>query len=539
MLKYPYQFKRPVPVYDQAYWTNHLLPLINQQIDEKLSSFTTEINRINELSKKYYDSLKHKHFHKVTFTLAEGRELMQLKALVIGQLALKTFAKDFITNELQYEEGGLISQEIMLQNKELSQFNVQDKDNQRWLINSTWGVFNNNVIFNFQTVSTFSLSAFSLKPAQPLFTERATVLFTNCYRDLSFSFTKYHKSGNKNSSSIFENKEFAAKYEWNYNNAIGMLVYFTPWAQETFLKVNQGQEPRNQYQFFKNGSIIRTPLTNDVRNSLCIHDEISNFIKSIESFDDGFKVIRKSVINYIYARYTSIAFVTLIPVINTENQTDLINHMIKSSDHWDKLLNMNNVLTHIMIEYLGITHSNPSSIWGSNIPLSPTFVPLVWGGPCAFIGDDIIPATTNQGNEYCFVNVFDLRNVNFNDGKYCYHHSPMWMELKNNSLVLMKKTVNNIFASINSPKEDLVKALYTGTLIYFHTTPNIEYYRENNIVYSNLSHNQNVRLEKLFQQFDDCIIDGKVAIFNGLACLYINKPIAPSFIDIFNDIIKS
>ncbi len=252
-------------------------------------------------------------------------------------------------NKLEESNGGPI----------LPQSLRNDEDNNS--LNTSWGVFNNNIVLNVikkthkigwklyngsTSVSYYTtnsegrsvlrsevVNAYYQHPA-PFYSMAArTYCYTEVAKKLNFSYNGYYtgKMFNKKPKSDkvpLENPEFDKHYDFYYNDDIGIRTIFTPWAQETFLKVNNELEPHPMFQINKSGNWLFTNL-----NTLDNHDTSCDDWSHVSSFSDDPYYdlnqlqtdVQKSIIEKSKERFQSIGFMTILPALKSEDQINLVN----------------------------------------------------------------------------------------------------------------------------------------------------------------------------------------------------------------------
>lgn len=286
---------------------------------------------------------------------------------LLSNFDLYLLIKDIITNDLEYKDYGPINESLVNEIKALSMFDLKNSNDFN-TYNSSWGSFNNNIVINrtylkhsiFNKVYTGTKTVFYKKdgktysdvvtasfshPCVEFKLQRKLWCFTEYVPELEFSFSKTHNNrlfNKKDRETEFENPIFEKKYSWSYNNEAQIRMVFTPYFQENFLRLNNNSEPKSYYKLMKKSSFFsnESNCSNLIKiKSQSVKYFLSNPQYNFETFKED---IKKEIIHYLYSWYINLSFMTIIPIIQSEDQTPIIK----------KILSNNNQCTEWEIHYV-------------------------------------------------------------------------------------------------------------------------------------------------------------------------------------------
>ncbi len=244
-------------------------------------------------------------------------------------------------------------------------------DHDQNTLNSSWGFFNDNIVINVakkkHTIGlatymgsatatyyvrdnngnlqprTETVSAVYQHPAPFYDVAARTYCYTEVSKKLDFSYNGYytgkmmHKKP-KSSKAPLENPDFDKHYDFLYNDDIGIRTIFTPWAQETYLKVNNEQEPHPMFQINKSSNWLFTNLDTleNHRTSFDHSGIVSDFaLNPYYNINNLATDLKRTIVTKARHRFQSIGFMTILPTIKSEDQTDLANDIQK--ERFEKL----------------------------------------------------------------------------------------------------------------------------------------------------------------------------------------------------------
>ena len=309
------------------------------------------------------------------------KEVLDENKKITSRLPITKFINDVLMNILGYIDYGFITDELISNIKALSVFNfVNDENN--CTLNSSWGVFNNNLVINCAklTYSTYMkqyvgsttitytsngstytdvVNATFEWPYVDFGVKQNIWCFSEYVQELEFKFKNYYsgkfldKHNVKKDQIKFENEEFQEHYSWSYNSEHLIRMVFTPYFQELYLKINNNEEPRDYYKILKKSlffSSERNCLDISRFNDSVIYNFNTNPYTTFSDFKTKFE---QSLISYFRNWYDSLSFMTIIPIIQSEDQRSLIdkiNSEKKSINTYFIQYVINEILCEKMIE---------------------------------------------------------------------------------------------------------------------------------------------------------------------------------------------
>ena len=325
--------------------------------------------KLRELEQKYLSNEKSK--------LKEEKDLLEVNSMIASLIAPSLIISKVNREILKYYDLGPLNNTFYRVIKDYwkgaKTSRMLENSRFRNTLNSSWGIFNNNIIVNTNykkhemvervyypnannvssIVRTFYLndktpsnmqSRYNVqnsnlgvrKPFPRFTTVNKTWCFSTQNKDLEFNYKDYYsnsfrdKKPEDNKYTPFENPTFESHYLFDRNDEVGIRTVFTPWAQENYIKINECKAPLPEYQFIKQDQWYGTRLNTRELNN-CFLDDSPLFTKfSTDPFFTSGKFkyeLINSILKQIFIRYQSIAFMTMIPSIRSEEQIDIINEI--------------------------------------------------------------------------------------------------------------------------------------------------------------------------------------------------------------------
>ncbi len=228
-------------------------------------------------------------------------------------------------------------------------------------LNSSYGIFNNSIIANinykkhrmvdmtyygYRTLSYNIGNQINSVILQASVTRKVPVFDITCktwcftlrnpnlrfFYDGYFKGTLFDKKDNNPNYHRFENPNFEKHYLFERNDEVGIRTIFTPAAQENFLRMSNNGPLPPELQISKKGYFYGTNYDCSCITNNFINDD---YVIKRFSVDPFYKIghfkkdIIMSIMKLIKTRYNSIAFMTALPIIQSEDQTDIINDINK------------------------------------------------------------------------------------------------------------------------------------------------------------------------------------------------------------------
>ncbi len=313
------------------------------------------------LIKKFRMMKKNKNNLKAKINECE-QEQLETNLKIINTIDLVNLYNTFLYKYLNFYNCGPISSTLINTIKSLSSFYLESSDYFNTL-NTHWGVFNNNIVINYNNqkhwmgkktyhgsttiyvpVKTNNGSGTVAKTVSASYTHPYPEFYRNnemwCFSEycdnLEFNYESFHRNKlfdkKKKSSSPLENQKFEKSFSWTWNDDTQIRMVFTPWFQETYLKMTNNQEPKKWLQLRKIKSFFGTnfQLKEINNNNLNYCKPLLQFkTDPAYSFDLFKSDIRKIFIDRLFEYFCALSFMTIIPVIQTEDQINIINQVLQ------------------------------------------------------------------------------------------------------------------------------------------------------------------------------------------------------------------
>ena len=342
---YMKRYENNLQVYDKEYWISNIEPKLKKQFIEWFESCVSNYSATyNELfSNSRFNEIKNNH----------------LKYKILSNLNPKYFVKNFLKRELLYYGDYAIDHNFL---KTTNLLNRIDFSNGQFtnMYTSSWGFFNNNIVINksllinnekesFVNENTINKSnAFANENFKKEWTNKTSYehdrgylffdiniyhsLFalTNVLNNLEFNYRLINKD---KSDMNFENSKFNKLYQWDFNNESKIRMVMTPWFMEKYLEINNFNSPaKENYQLNLTKGLLYTNVLikqnqlSMINNSESFLDFLINNI-SLENFKNNLYEDVKSILK---DRYEQLSFLTIIPIIYSEDQKDIYNKLMKN-----------------------------------------------------------------------------------------------------------------------------------------------------------------------------------------------------------------
>ncbi len=337
-------------VFDDATWVTHFLPIIEAKIDARLQQVPVDLlHRISELgnievSKRHFLLF---NFKKLKFENEHLRESLRLRSEVIDIINAPELVDEILTTDFQYQEGGPITQELLDKYPVLNKFDWSTsifRNN----FTSSWGIFRDHIIIN-DAQQLFIATVQGKTTVHKIVNTRKSILFTNVLPQLNFQLMSSKKPREKQR---FENRDFATQYHWEWNDDVGVLMYFTPWFQELFLKINDYSKPKDKYALYKEGHFITACHQSTFTSAGFDAKDIDYRYLSVNDVnnDEYFALLKETIIKFLKDRYDALAFVTIIPIIKSETEHRFLEEFVKTSATISHPQNANNIANYLIHE---------------------------------------------------------------------------------------------------------------------------------------------------------------------------------------------
>ncbi len=306
---------------------------------------------------KKFKVLKEKKDKLLEDIAVSKRQVLDVNKKIVNSIKIKPLVKDIIVNKLHYTNYGYISDELINTISSLSTFDLKNTEEEN-TFNSSWGIFNNNIviihakqkhsIFNKTYTGSTRVSYYSdgeLKyetvtasydhPCVKIDKKETMWCFSEYTENLTFKFVKYYsnkwydKKRKKITSISFENTQFEAHYRWSWNDDQQIRMVFTPYFQENFLAITNSSNPPDNFKLKKIKSFYSSEYIAKYNNHfLSWLPAMSNFSTNINwNFEKFTKGVVEDVKSFIYDKYLELSFMTIIPIIQSEDQSHLVNYI--------------------------------------------------------------------------------------------------------------------------------------------------------------------------------------------------------------------
>ncbi len=316
------------------------------------------------LVKKFHEMKKNKIQLRTSIDKCVQEQLI-VNTKIVNTLNLSNLYNVYLKEYLNFYICGPINTTLINTIKSLSSFNLEST-NYFNTLNTHWGVFNNNIVINYCNQkhkmgtktyhgSTTYYVSIKTKDGTQNVAKTATASYTHPYPEfyknnemwcfseycdnLEFNYESFHKNKflnrKKKNSSPFENEKFENSFTWSWNDDTQIRMIFTPWFQETYLKMTNNQEPKPWLQLRKIKSFFGThfKLAKINGNDLNYCNPLLEF-KNNSSYDfEQFKSdIKKIFISRLFEYFCALSFMTIVPVIQSEDQIYVINQVLQQKN---------------------------------------------------------------------------------------------------------------------------------------------------------------------------------------------------------------
>lgn len=387
---------RDHPNYDEEYWNNFLENKIIQVIDAELKKYqnlefvqlfdntNNELINTRDEFKKNHNSFimfflfigaifgillfiypgilaikKYKELNtKKRNYLSKIKEKETQKKLLINQFMEKinfNLIKEKILFSLNFNEFKPLSIEFLEEIDYLNHehFQVIPRFNSYNPGNSSWSIFNNNIIIKknniehkiidktyvgTRTVSktvyvngqsnirTEQISSYYSHPCPIFSNDQRYLLYTDSIPELEFSYKGFSNKRipKKHKTITLENELFYYRYNYSWNDDIQIRMFFTPFFMEQYLKINKELEPPLYLQLNKKSTFLYTNYKLETFNcdiQQCISTNLDN---NLEEFQ---KYITNKYLIFARSQYQAIKFATLFPIIQSESHLYKLNNI--------------------------------------------------------------------------------------------------------------------------------------------------------------------------------------------------------------------
>lgn len=494
-------------VFDDDNWQNHFLPIITSKLDEVFNSISPElVKRIENLT----SNVKNK-----TITTEKINELIKLRSEVIEKINAIYFTRKIIEDLFCYKDYGIISNELIYKYKQLQDFDWTTSIIKNNYI-SSWGIFNNHLIINCADQEFRSIYK-NKKNVYRIFNNKSSILFTNVLPDLNFILLD--SNANNKGNAIFENKKFASRYFWRWSDDVEVLMFFTPWFQEQFTRVNKnGVKP--QFNINKAGSFIYNDYQQKYGTNSLNPKEINYRFINIYDLDYHSYLfeIKKLILNFIYDKYCTFAFATIIPIINSNLENKLIQNLKFDSLNIDINKNANNLVNYIIYENQLVLNNPFTEIDDYDM----------------YYGDNAITLSSSYKFNYHIIDVYRARFLH-----------RFLMEKKLSSIFLDSIATKKLYSKYNWSNQETIQKLnqdyyLIGHLVLVKVNHDHYFSYGDYYTYSNFDKIKTFRLEMVADKLKELYGCEKVVINNGyLSFISRNKHINDEFISTILKIINS
>ncbi len=337
-------------VFDDDTWNHHFLPIIETKIDARFEKVPQEllsqIDKLGniEVARKYFLLF---NFKKLKFENEHIGESLKLRSEVIDIINAPELVSEILEEDFKYIEGGPITQELLDKYQVLNKY---DWSTSMFRNNytSSWGIFRNHIIIN-DAHQLFIQTVEGKKTVYKIVNVRNSILFTNILPNLNFQILGPKKPKEKQR---FENQAFASRYHWEWNDDVGILMYFTPWFQEQFLKINNNGRVQEKYALCKEGNFITSAYSSTFTTASFDAKDIDYRYLSVNDVNtkEYFELLRETIIKFLRDRYDALAFVTIIPIIKSESEHRFIEEFIETSKTISNPQNASNIVNYLIHE---------------------------------------------------------------------------------------------------------------------------------------------------------------------------------------------
>ncbi len=510
-----YKYKLQDNIFDEDNWNNYFIPIINEAIDEAISLIPS--NLIADVDS--HDIKRSWLFNNTDYEMLSKSEeqisMLRKKYAIIDTLDARGICNSIITELFGYTDGGIITKELIAENPEFYDFDWQTnilKNN----YSSSWGIFNNNLIMN---IASQRLDAYpapnDTNGMLPFPITRKSLIFTKAVQDLNFQFLGVN-STNKKKSRIFENEQFC-KYAWSWSDDVGLLMFFTPYFQEQFVRVNKyGVKP--QFKITKIGSFIYSEY--QLRYASTHYDDRLTeykYLKSFISTKEYINATKKDIINFLKDKYDQLSIATIIPMINSEYQADLINKLKRDSILFDSTYNASNLLSYLV--------SENAILSDFSVMDSYNFIAYT---------NNAHEIITKGNNDCCIMNLYAIdSSIGNKHGK----NSISTAQKLSSYWKYQELSLDDELAIIDECGRAHHKL---GYLFVSKVKKGIRYYKSFIRYYSNLDDVSNFQLDLLYDELIQRYGIKNLSIDNGYLCFIMNSDVNDIDIDkIFNVVDKS
>ncbi len=498
-----FKFQAKDVVFDDVSWESKYLPKIQSRIEHAISKIPQNlVDKITLLEAEISSKKKSENE-------AQLEELVLLKTQLMDILSPSSICKKIMREDFEYEYIGMISEELIEKNKEFLDFDWTSNLIQN-NYSSSWGIFNNHLIINkasikFHEPMTLDFNIFS---RTGLTKKRVSVLFTNILPDLSFVLEGTNKWGKK--YSIFENRDFSKRFRWSWTNDTEVLMYFTPYFQEQFLRLNK-ELIKPEFYIHKTGSFIfneynqKYMTTNYDASSLNLQ-YLNNYFMNINSY---IEMVAKDIIDFCHDKYCSLAFATIIPIIDSEYQTRLINKLIADTIYVDVTKNANRLIQYLIAENKIIQYNTPDEY-----------------GSYMYHEGEVQEKITKKGNDYAIIEVMAVNTRRLEMRFDSSHNKVSGFELQwaiNGQLPLQSNRIFRLFDE------------FTKKLGYLYTSKirdDVQYHKSYYWNTSNIDEASTFELELIYEKMNKEYGLQHLIIDNGYICfLLATNTINETYID--------
>ncbi len=507
-MKINHKYQSNELVFDKPTWDNHFLPLIETKIQNRINQVPQDIiDRIEaigniKLDKKWFLLFNFKK-NGNTKTKEDIEESLKLRTKVIEIINPPELVEEIIRNDFKYIEGGPITKELLKTYPVLSRYDwACDLTQNNYT--SSWGVFRNHIIIN--DAKQFIVKTYANKKSvYKIINKREPILFTNVLPNLNFKFKGFRKQTGK--SKIFENKDFLSKYNWEWNNDVEIMMFFTPWFQEQFIKVNN-EQISIEYSLIKNGNFIWSEYKQEYFTSTFNAKDINYRFLNINDTNtkEYFDLLKKAIIEFLHDKYKSLAFATIIPIIDSEYEKKFIEDFIAKGRLISDQDNANNICNYLINENK-LLSINPFTV----IDDYDMFMGMPANSYCTSNNIQYYQAPLNRIRCYCKL---QMEPTTFQD-VYIY--------------TLMPK--NKVSFNTNKSLQSAVRLI--GQLVYCKVSNLVKYNNGNFYHYSNLDAASTFKLDLIADELKKKYHSPQIIIDNGFISFIIKKQeqVDPQYIE--------
>ncbi len=234
-------------------------------------------------------------------------------------------------------------------------------------LNTSWGFFNNNIVINAAKKTHYigmhtytgsrtvpythrdsngnlqtgyqTVTASYRHPIPKYSTSSSIYAFSERSPDLSFNYAGcytgkiFHKKPKNKDYNAFENPDFEKHYDIKRNDEVAIRTVFTPFVQEEFLKLSGGKEVPPQWKISKSGMFYTNQFETFINhNDIAWENEgpVAKFFNDpYYVMTDFEKDLKAATVAKAKNRFDSIAFMTMLPNLQSEDQTDIANEILK------------------------------------------------------------------------------------------------------------------------------------------------------------------------------------------------------------------